>query len=57
MAATSAPKGGTEAPDHSSALGMDSHGEPEVTSADSPQLEEWDWQPNPLWHAPAGFCS
>ena len=45
-------KGGTDAPDHSSALGMDSHGEPEVTSADRSELQQWDWQPNPLWHAP-----
>ena len=29
-----------------------SHGEPEVTSADSSELQQWDWQPNPLWHAP-----
>ena len=49
---TSAPKGGTEAQDHSSALGMDSHSEPVVTSADSPELQQWDWQPNSLWHAP-----
>ena len=49
---TSAPKGGTDAPDHSSALGMDSHGEPEVTFAESAELQQWDWQPNPLWQAP-----
>ena len=56
---TSAPKADTEAPDHSSALEMDSHSELEVTSANSSELQQRDWQPNSLWHAfdVREFCS
>ena len=43
-------EGGHRCADHSSAL--DSHGEPEVTSAESPEVEQWDWQPNSLHQAP-----
>ena len=43
---TSAPKGGTDAPDPSPALALDAREEPEVTSAESPELQQGDGQPN-----------
>ena len=49
---TSAPKGGTDAPDPSSALALDAREEPEVTSAESPELQQWDGQLDPMWQKP-----
>ena len=49
---TSAPRGGTDAPDPSSALALDAREEPEVTSAESLELQQLDGQPNPVWQKP-----
>ena len=46
---TSAPKGGTDAPDPSAALVLDARKEPEVTSAESSELQQWDGQLDSMW--------
>ena len=49
---TSAPDVGTDTPGHPSALRTDSHGKPEVTSEEFPELQPRDWQPGLAWQAP-----
>ena len=55
---TSTPKGGTNAPDPSSTLALDARKEPEVTSTESSELQQWDGhEPHVAKAQRAEFCS